>query len=188
MVDQFINPISITFNLLEQYKKLLKDNLGHHGLSPADQESVLHDFDLHSGPFISINRRHRKSNISFRQFCQDNGIDLRIPESLTFEHLCLHQEKAIFSILRGHATIVTTGTGSGKTATFLIPILDYCLGHPGIGVKALIIYPTNALANDQIEDIKKINKNLGYPIRICMLIGDIPRKNEKPFMKDPLTS
>lgn len=47
---------------------------------------------------------------------------------------------------------MTTGTGSGKTECFLLPILDHVLrarrtGHSGM--KALILYPMNALANDQ---------------------------------------
>ena len=47
-------------------------------------------------------------------------------------------------------TLVTTGTGSGKTECFLYPILDHCyrnIGKPGI--KAIILYPMNALAADQ---------------------------------------
>ena len=49
-------------------------------------------------------------------------------------------------------TLVTTGTGSGKTESFLIPILDHVLRARRAGqrgIKALILYPMNALANDQ---------------------------------------
>lgn len=49
-------------------------------------------------------------------------------------------------------TIVTTGTGSGKTESFLYPLLDYAVRARGAGVhgvKAIILYPMNALANDQ---------------------------------------
>ncbi|AKK12016.1 DEAD/DEAH box helicase [Corynebacterium uterequi] len=72
-----------------------------------------------------------------------------------------HQAEA-FRRLASHAagadrrpepTLVVTGTGSGKTESFLYPILDHCRrqrlrGHVG-GIKALILYPMNALANDQ---------------------------------------
>ncbi|MCK4807950.1 MAG: DEAD/DEAH box helicase, partial [Candidatus Aegiribacteria sp.] len=48
------------------------------------------------------------------------------------------------------STIVATGTGSGKTECFLLPILDYCRRHADSnGIKAIIIYPMNALATDQ---------------------------------------
>jgi DEAD/DEAH box helicase domain-containing protein len=48
------------------------------------------------------------------------------------------------------ATLITTGTGSGKTECFLYPVLDHCYRHRGQpGIKALILYPMNALASDQ---------------------------------------
>jgi len=56
-------------------------------------------------------------------------------------------------------TLVTTGTGSGKTESFLYPILDHVLRarRSGIsGTKALILYPMNALANDQAQRLARI--------------------------------
>ncbi|MBT8225806.1 MAG: DEAD/DEAH box helicase [Dactylosporangium sp.] len=56
-------------------------------------------------------------------------------------------------------TLVTTGTGSGKTEAFLYPILDHVLRarREGVtGVKALILYPMNALANDQAARLTKL--------------------------------
>ncbi|MBB1575927.1 MAG: DEAD/DEAH box helicase [Propionibacterium sp.] len=60
---------------------------------------------------------------------------------------------------RPQPTLVTTGTGSGKTEAFLYPIIDHCLrarryGVPG--VKALILYPMNALASDQAARLAKL--------------------------------
>ncbi|MGW5454753.1 DEAD/DEAH box helicase [Nocardia sp. NPDC003979] len=56
-------------------------------------------------------------------------------------------------------TLVTTGTGSGKTESFLVPILDHVLRAKKagvVGMKALIIYPMNALANDQEQRLAKM--------------------------------
>jgi ATP-dependent helicase YprA (DUF1998 family) len=64
-----------------------------------------------------------------------------------------HQARAFERLdsLRGtpRPTIVTTGTGSGKTESFLLPMLDHCHRQVAIGeggVKALVLYPMNALA------------------------------------------
>ena len=53
-------------------------------------------------------------------------------------------------------TLVTTGTGSGKTECFLYPILDHCFRYKGDkGIKAILLYPMNALATDQARRIAK---------------------------------
>lgn len=54
-------------------------------------------------------------------------------------------------------TIVTTGTGSGKTEAFLYPLLDYCHQHRSRpGIKAIILYPMNALATDQARRLAEM--------------------------------
>ena len=73
-----------------------------------------------------------------------------------------HQEEAILRIVREDRNVViSTGTGSGKTKSFLIPILNYLLtqqenGELGPGVRAMLIYPMNALVNDQTRLLRKI--------------------------------
>ncbi len=57
---------------------------------------------------------------------------------------------------RGGNVIVSTGTGSGKTLTFLIPILAGILEQPADGVHALLLYPMNALVNDQLKNLRRI--------------------------------
>ena len=75
--------------------------------------------------------------------------------------LYLHQENAIRAIVKGENAVISTGTGSGKTNCFLIPVLNELLrekeaGTLGPGVRALFIYPMNALANDQLKNIRKV--------------------------------
>ncbi|NJM39930.1 MAG: DEAD/DEAH box helicase [Anaerolineae bacterium] len=65
-----------------------------------------------------------------------------------------HQEEAIRRVTQGHNVVVATGTGSGKTESFLYPILlqlyrEFDAQQLGAGVRALVLYPMNALANDQ---------------------------------------
>jgi len=71
-----------------------------------------------------------------------------------------HQQKAIQAVNNGENIIVATGTGSGKTECFLIPMLDMLLKEGNYlrdrGVRALILYPMNALVNDQVKRLRQL--------------------------------
>ena len=73
-----------------------------------------------------------------------------------------HQEQAWRRLSSQHAaahTLVATGTGSGKTECFLYPVLDHCARARQAGeggIKALVIYPMNALATDQARRIAEL--------------------------------
>ena len=82
--------------------------------------------------------------------------------------LYVHQEQAIRKITADRRNlVVATGTGSGKTESFLVPILNYLLrqkehkGQLKPGVRALLLYPMNALANDQLKRLRVLLQN--YP-------------------------
>lgn len=75
-----------------------------------------------------------------------------------------HQEASLRKINAGKSLIVTTGTGSGKTECFLIPIINHLLRQKEAGtledaVHAIIIYPMNALANDQMKRMRALLKD-----------------------------
>ena len=73
-----------------------------------------------------------------------------------------HQEQAIREVCQhGQNLVVCSGTGSGKTEAFLIPLIDYLVrqhaaGQLNDGVRAMILYPMNALVNDQIRRLRGI--------------------------------
>ncbi|PSL30084.1 DEAD/DEAH box helicase [Dyadobacter jiangsuensis] len=73
-------------------------------------------------------------------------------------------------------TIVTTGTGSGKTESFLYPILDYCYQQQHrAGVKVIILYPMNALATDQAKRLAELiheDERLRGKITAGLFIGE----------------
>jgi ATP-dependent helicase YprA (DUF1998 family) len=75
-------------------------------------------------------------------------------------HLYEHQQKAVQAVIGGENIIVATGTGSGKTECFLIPMLDMLLKEKESlhlsGVRALILYPMNALVNDQVKRLRQL--------------------------------
>ncbi|MCL4298959.1 MAG: DEAD/DEAH box helicase [Anaerolineae bacterium] len=87
-----------------------------------------------------------------------------------------HQETALRAIHRRQHTVVSTGTGSGKTETFLYPIISHCLAlrdqHALPGIVAVVVYPMNALAEDQLGRLRELLTGSG--ISFGMYIGKTP--------------
>ncbi|MGC9332652.1 MAG: DEAD/DEAH box helicase, partial [Anaerolineae bacterium] len=89
-----------------------------------------------------------------------------------------HQSEAVRRILEGHNVVVATGTGSGKSFAFGIPIVsqalrmrEQCVGPlRGLGIKAVIVYPMNALANSQYDDFAR--RLHGSGLTIARYTGD----------------
>ena len=70
--------------------------------------------------------------------------------------LYCHQAEAIDVARKGLPYVLTTGTGSGKSLAYIVPIVDHVLRNgSGRGVQAIIVYPMNALANSQKEELAK---------------------------------
>ena len=67
-----------------------------------------------------------------------------------------HQREAIEAAQRGGNYVLTTGTGSGKSLAYIVPIVDHVLrSGSGKGIQALVVYPMNALANSQLGELEK---------------------------------
>jgi ATP-dependent helicase YprA (DUF1998 family)/very-short-patch-repair endonuclease len=74
-----------------------------------------------------------------------------------------HQSEAIRIAQRGEPYVLTTGTGSGKSLAYMVPIVDHVLRHgSGRGIRAIVVYPMNALANSQQGELRKFLCH-GYP-------------------------
>lgn len=89
-----------------------------------------------------------------------------------------HQERAFerLGAESKRSTLIATGTGSGKTEAFLHPILDHCLANAGRpGIKAIILYPMNALASDQALRLGRLihrNERLRGAVTAGLYVGE----------------
>jgi len=104
---------------------------------------------LFKGPYLSVALPFRKGDESVHYF----------PDTLSENFKPFYHQELAFKRLGGDITkptLVATGTGSGKTEAFMYPILDYCFKNRDTkGMKAIIIYPMNALATDQAKRFAK---------------------------------
>ncbi|MET7297659.1 DEAD/DEAH box helicase [Embleya sp. NPDC005575] len=80
-----------------------------------------------------------------------------------------HQRDAVETAATGLSYVLTTGTGSGKSLSYILPIVDRTLriktaaeGGRAPGIKAIIVYPMNALANSQRHELERFLGH-GYP-------------------------
>ena len=114
------------------------------------------------GPYLDVTNSFEKGR-SIPQLIQDGIVsaDFQYLKRLyNIPNLHKHQEEALLKAISGENLIVSTGTGSGKTECFLLPLINELMrekekGTLDDGVRALIIYPMNALANDQIDRLRK---------------------------------
>ncbi len=84
-----------------------------------------------------------------------------------------HQEEAINLALMKENYILTTGTGSGKSMTYLIPIIDYIFKNrpDERKVRAIIVYPMNALINSQYQSLESFSSNKNLDIFYAKYTG-----------------
>lgn len=97
-----------------------------------------------------------------------------------------HQQDAWERIQATRSTLVATGTGSGKTECYLYPILDHCLRHRGErGMKAIVVYPMNALASDQAKRFAAAihsSETLRGNVRVGLVVGQNQDEASFPSM------
>jgi hypothetical protein len=103
----------------------------------------------------------------------------RTPEGHPF-HLYQHQIEALAQACASMSYIVTSGTGSGKSLTYFLPIVDTLVRHPSIGerVAALVVYPMNALVNSQLQALEKLKESYerrigqAFPVTFAKFTGE----------------
>ena len=85
------------------------------------------------------------------------------------------------------STLVATGTGSGKTECFMNPVLDYCASTKEKGIKAIVIYPMNALATDQAKRFAETissNEDLKNKVTVGLFVGQEDSDKSKVMSSD----
>ena len=100
-----------------------------------------------------------------------------------------HQVEALEAAAAGRNYVLTTGTGSGKSLAYIVPIVNAVLSAPRRpGIKAVVVYPMNALANSQEQELKKF-LNFGYagrgPVTFRRYTGQEDDDERREILADP---
>ena len=178
-----LNPVAYTENVVRSF---LRYQLTAYPFADPELHRQMRDLlsldrtrrsPLLKGPYVSLSRPFRDGAPVSALVCEGllhPHLHERIPDNIT--HLRSHQEVAIRAIAEGRTTLVSTGTGSGKTECFLYPIVSQCLklrdeGAPP-GISAVIVYPMNALAEDQLMRLRGLLAGTGIPFGIY--VGKTP--------------
>lgn len=211
------NPVKIGEELKTNYLNYINTNIPLNSEFYKDERIKIlnQENEIFRSPMIEIiNNYSTKKDRGLLDICVDDKIELdkRIAHFLNkkllylgknekgeeiYRSLYAHQEKALISVLKEKKNIVvTTGTGSGKTECFIIPLLG-SLFQEGIKkdwkgngkenvLRSLILYPLNALAEDQMvrlrksldsEEVKEyLSEQIGNYITVGRYNVNTPRK------------
>jgi len=142
-------------------------------------------------PLIQFNPSYEHGE-SIESLCEQNVLHEDMKYVFKHYQLYKHQVEAIKKGSMGCDIIVTSGTGSGKSLTFLGTIFNDLLKNKTMnGIKAIIVYPMNALINSQFEEISKYKKTFeqdtgrDFPITFAQYTGQESEK-EREDVKNKL--
>ncbi len=165
-----MNPVSLAQKVEETYRRYLGTTFYFRDpVLRASFEASLHSGHLSKGPYLEatpVFKRGTTGRQLFRVLLNSDPEPGFLAAVQGDRPLYVHQEEAARHVFgEAHNIVVATGTGSGKTEAFLYPILlhlygEYQAGALCPGVRALILYPMNALANDQRERLGEICQRL----------------------------
>lgn len=173
-----MNILEFHQELINNYKEYIKSFIhikDERVLSFLHQK--LDENELWPDPLIQFNPTFQKGN-SIAGLVSEGKVHPDLEKIFTW-NFYRHQQEAIQLGIGGNEFVVTSGTGSGKSLTYIATIFNHILNHIGTiqgKIQAVIVYPMNALINSQYEEIKKYQtsfeeKGGHFPIKYAKYTG-----------------
>lgn len=162
------------------YLELLKSGYRFHTVFAHAKkiwEEKLTADELVNGPYLEKSQIYQ-AGLALDELPLHDKTKMTIRKRLGNRDLWKHQTDALQLILNGMNAVIATGTSSGKTLCYQIPILDDLVRDPAPGLRAVIIYPLNALVNDQLTEWEQM---LAEHPQICFarFTGQTPDSQEQ---------
>ncbi len=147
--------LSLQTRIMDEYKSYISSfvNISHDRIKNKVEEEILKG-KLWPEPLIQFNPSYEYAE-STDDLCNQGLLNPDLINIFSGYKLYKHQVEAIKLGVSGKDFIVTSGTGSGKSLTYLATIFNHILNQQkkDKGIKAVIVYPMNALINSQREEI-----------------------------------
>ena len=157
------------------YLELLKSGYRFHPTfahAKTMWEEKLTAAELVNGPYLEKSQTYQEG-ASMDELPLQKRTKTTVTKQLVGRKLWKHQTDSLRLVLSGSNVILATGTSSGKTLCYQIPILDDLVRDSSPGIRAIIIYPLNALVNDQLTEWGRMLTD--YPeIRFARFTGQTP--------------
>jgi ATP-dependent helicase YprA (DUF1998 family) len=177
-----INPVHFAHSVCDEFLRyifsafpLTDPDLAGQARKLLERPSSL-DIPLVKGPFVSLSEAFAKGE-SVQAMADRGTLHPIMPALIGYPSMWLHQQQVFESVRAGRHVLVSTGTGSGKTESFLYPIVDDLLRQRDKGIRegltAILVYPMNALANDQLDRLREMLGGTG--ITFAQWVGTTPR-------------
>jgi len=174
-----MNPSELAKVVEEKYRRYLQTTFYFRDpiLRASFERALEQEGNLSKGPYLEATPifKRRVTSRSLFETLLGSSLDEGFLKA-TDKTLYVHQEEAIRRVYQGRNVVVATGTGSGKTEAFLYPILLHLYAefqHGTLeasgGVRGLILYPMNALVNDQRDRLGATGDKL-IPAGLCRLL------------------
>jgi ATP-dependent helicase YprA (DUF1998 family) len=176
-----IQPFHVASQVLDSYRRYVRASFPlNDPVLDAQRERLIDENLLWNEPYVQLAQPGAAGPTlsSLTSLLDPRTVDL----PWGFDQVYAHQDEAIRRLAVGQPegprnTLILSGTGSGKTESFLIPIVDACIRDDSPGVKAVVIYPMNALANDQLQRLRRLLA--GEPaVSFGRYTGDTPETDQ----------
>jgi len=160
----------------------------------AQVEAIYSEGRFWPDPLLQINPSYKRG-LNIETLIENGALDPRTAEIFRAGgaplSLYKHQEQAVVLASQGDSYVVTTGTGSGKSLCFFIPIVSAVLAEKRASAarrtRAIIIYPMNALANSQREALDKFVANVqgDPPVTFARYTGQEDSEERRRIADNP---
>lgn len=183
-----MNIFNIHSQIIKSYRSYIESfiNIRDERIRSTIQNEI-NSGKLWPAPLIQLNPTYKNGG-TIEDLCKTENLhpDLIKIFKGVIPSLHQHQKEAILLGAQGKDVVVTSGTGSGKSLIYLTTIFNSILKEKKPGLKALLVFPMNALINSQAEEIEKLKENYGdgFPVSYAVYTGQEGEEKRQSIMEN----